>query len=129
MSTEAIAATTFIREYTRELHNKNAAVFADNDLSMTSGYVDWKALLREIIQDLGLDPDKEHDLVTLAQYHCNQAGRKQNKAHSKPSLISSLLPKRQPRAIAFWRAASHSYLLDHQLRQIDQKALEDAGKV
>ena len=28
MSNEAIAPSTFIREYTRELHNKNAAVFA-----------------------------------------------------------------------------------------------------
>src|SRR5438067_544588 len=74
MNTEAISDTTFIREYTRELHNKNAAVFAGAGLSLESGYVDWKGLLTEIIHDLGLDPDKEHDLVTLAQYHCNQAG-------------------------------------------------------
>src|SRR5437899_811535 len=72
MSAEAIPDATFIREFTRELHNKNAAVFAGAGLSTASGYVDWKGLLREIIQDLGLDPNKEHDLVTLAQYHCNQ---------------------------------------------------------
>ena len=67
MSAEAIPATSFVREYIRELHNKNAAMFAGAGLSTGSGYVDWKGLLREIIQDLGLNPDKEHDLVTVAQ--------------------------------------------------------------
>src|SRR5256885_3333992 len=74
MSAEAISVAVFIREYTRELHNKNAAVFAGAGLSMASGYVDWKRLLETIVTDLGLDPDNEYDLVTLAQYHCNQAG-------------------------------------------------------
>ena len=46
MSSEAITASTFIREYTRELHNKNAAIFAGAGLSMDSGYVDWPGLLR-----------------------------------------------------------------------------------
>jgi len=67
MSAEAISETNFIREYTRELHNKNAAVFAGAGLSMASGYVDWRVLLKEIIWDLNLDPDKEHDLVTIAE--------------------------------------------------------------
>ena len=74
MSTEAIQESEFVREYTRELHNKNAAVFAGAGLSMAVGYVDWKGLLKTVIQDLRLNPKKEHDLVTLAQYYCNQAG-------------------------------------------------------
>ncbi|KAF0192309.1 MAG: hypothetical protein FD165_934 [Gammaproteobacteria bacterium] len=73
MTTEAISESILLREFTRELHNKNAAVFAGAGLSMASGYVDWKGLLRDIIVDLQLDPDQENDLVTLAQYHCNQA--------------------------------------------------------
>lgn len=76
MSNEAISPGTFVREYTRELHNKNAAVFAGAGLSMASGYVDWKGLLREFIEDLELDPDAETDLVTIAQFHCNQVGGK-----------------------------------------------------
>lgn len=76
MSNEAISAATFIREYTRELHNKNAAVFAGAGLSMDSGFVDWKGLLREVIEDLELDPEAETDLVTVAQFHCNQVGGK-----------------------------------------------------
>jgi Sir2- and TIR-associating SLOG family/SIR2-like domain len=74
MSNEAIPKSVFVREYTRELHNRNAAVFAGAGLSMASGYVNWKGLLKELIEDLGLNPETEDDLVTLAQYHCNQAG-------------------------------------------------------
>lgn len=74
MSADAISTDLFVREYTRELHNKNAAVFAGAGLSMGSGYVDWANLLKEIIQDLGLDPTRERDLVTVAQYHINKSG-------------------------------------------------------
>lgn len=73
MSADAISENVLVREFTRELHNKNAAVFAGAGLSVASGYVDWKDLLKDIICDLGLDPDNEDDLVTIAQYHCNQA--------------------------------------------------------
>jgi hypothetical protein len=76
MSTEAIASHVFVRDFTRELHSQNAAVFAGAGLSMATGYVDWKGLLEELVRDLHLDPEIETDLVTVAQYHCNQAGGK-----------------------------------------------------
>ena len=76
MSNEAISEAILLREFTRELHNKNAAVFAGAGLSIAAGYVDWKGLLRDIITDLNLDPDQDDDLVTLAQYHCNQTRSK-----------------------------------------------------
>ena len=128
MSSEAISASVFLREYSRELHNKNAAVFAGAGLSMETGYVDWKGLLREIIQDLGLDPDKEHDLVTLAQYHCNQAGG------SKTRLIQPIFthfaptktPTRNHQILA--SLPIHTYWTTNYERLIE-KALEDAKKV
>jgi len=76
MSTEAISPNVFVRDFTRELHAQNAAVFAGAGLSMASGYVDWKGLLEELVRDLHLDPNLETDLVSVAQYHCNQAGGK-----------------------------------------------------
>jgi SLOG family protein/SIR2-like protein len=128
MSTEAISDVTFIREYTRELHNKNAAVFAGAGLSMDSGYVDWRGLLRDIIQDLGLDPAREHDLVTLAQYHCNQAGG------SKTGLTQAIFnnfaatktPTRNHRILA--RLPIHTYWTTNYDKLIE-KALEEAKKV
>ena len=76
MSTEAISPHVFVRDFTRELRAQNAAVFAGAGLSMASGYVDWKGLLEELVRDLQLDPDLETDLVSIAQYHCNQVGGK-----------------------------------------------------
>lgn len=128
MSTEAIPAATFIREYTRELHNKNAAVFAGAGLSVASGYVDWGALLAEIIQDLGLDPKKEHDLVTIAQYHCNQAGG--NKAHLTQTIFNYFAPAKSPttshRILA--RLPIFTYWTTNYDKLVE-KALEEAKKV
>jgi hypothetical protein len=69
-----MAASSFLREFIRELDNRNAGVFAGAALSMASGFIDWKGLLKDLIADLGVDPNAEDDLATLAQHHCNQAG-------------------------------------------------------
>jgi hypothetical protein len=63
---------TFIRNYSKEILEENAAIFAGAGLSVSSGYVSWKELLREIADELKLDIDKEHDLVAIAQYHLNE---------------------------------------------------------
>ncbi len=39
-----------------------------------TGFVDWKGLLRDVADELGLDVDTESDLVAVAQYHVNKAG-------------------------------------------------------
>ena len=89
-----IQPETLIREFTRELRNKNAGIFAGAGLSMPSGYVDWKTLLRNVIQDLGLDPDLESDLVTVAQYYCNRAGG--NRAQLSQTIFDHFSQTRQP---------------------------------
>ena len=38
--------------------------------------MDWKNLLRNISEELGLNVDKEHDLVSLAQYCYNKNGNR-----------------------------------------------------
>jgi Sir2- and TIR-associating SLOG family/SIR2-like domain len=74
MTNEEISSAAFIREYTKELRNKTAAVFIGAGLSIPTGYLDWRALLTTIIHDLKLDSADEPDLVTIAQYHVNQSG-------------------------------------------------------
>jgi hypothetical protein len=128
MSTEAISAAVFIRDYTRELHSQNAAVFAGAGLSMDSGYVNWQGLLDEVIRDLGLDPAKEHDLVTIAQYHCNQAGG--NRAHLTQAIFKHFAPQKNP-------TKSHRILARLPIRtywttnydKLIEKSLEEAKKV
>jgi hypothetical protein len=63
---------SFVDAYVQALKDGTAAVFAGAGLSIPAGLVDWKALLRDIARDLGLDVHKESDLVTLAQFHVNE---------------------------------------------------------
>jgi len=53
-------------------------------MSKGSGYVDWPTLLKDIAYELGLDVDKEHDLISLAQYHVNHVG---NRAGIKRAIL------------------------------------------
>jgi hypothetical protein len=56
------------------LQSNSLAVFAGAGLSKSAGFVDWKGLLRTIATDLGLDIDKENDLISIAQYNVNKIG-------------------------------------------------------
>jgi hypothetical protein len=128
MSTEAIPESQFLREFTKELHNKNAAIFAGAGFSMPAGFVDWKDLLRRIIQDLSLDPDKEHDLVTIAQYSINKAG--DSKTHLTQTIIEHFSSTREPTEnhTILARLPIHTYWTTNYDRLIE-KALEKAKKV
>lgn len=66
----------FIDEYVIALKEGNAAVFAGAGLSIPSGVVNWKELLRRPASRLGLDVEKESDLVSLAQYIYNDSKTK-----------------------------------------------------
>ncbi len=70
MSTTRLDA--FFKHFVKAMHEGNAAVFAGAGLSKASGFVDWRGLLREIAEDLGLDIDQEADLIAVAQYHHNK---------------------------------------------------------
>jgi len=67
----------FVETFVKELEEENVAIFAGAGLSVGAGYVDWKKLLQPIAQDLELDIDQEHDLISIAQYHLNE---KQNRS-------------------------------------------------
>src|SRR5699024_7618596 len=58
------------------LKEGNVAIFAGAGLSVPSGVVNWKELLRKPASSLGLDIEKEVDLVSLAQYFYNDTNTK-----------------------------------------------------
>lgn len=62
---------SFLRDVGRELVEENVAIFAGAGMSVAAGFVNWSELLRPIAEELGLDVDRETDLVALAQFHCN----------------------------------------------------------
>lgn len=63
---------SFCKHFVKAVHEGNAAIFAGAGLSRASGFVDWRGLLKEIADDLGLDIDQETDLIAVAQYHHNK---------------------------------------------------------
>ncbi len=68
---------TFIKDFVKDLRDDNVAIFAGAGMSKSCGYVDWKQLLVEIADELNLKISREHDLISLAQYHVNYKGSKQ----------------------------------------------------
>lgn len=61
-----------ITKYTKAIQKGNAAIFAGAGLSRSSGFVDWKTLLSPLASEIGLDINKESDLISLAQYYKNE---------------------------------------------------------
>jgi hypothetical protein len=52
----------------------DAALFLGAGMSIPAGFLDWRTLLQECAEELGLDLDREPDLVSLAQYYLNHKG-------------------------------------------------------
>ncbi|MEG0835962.1 MAG: SIR2 family protein [Christensenellaceae bacterium] len=71
-----VSTDEFIREYTRAVSEGYAAVFAGAGLSRDAGYASWKDLVRPLADDIGLNVDKENDLVAVAQYYRNERGNR-----------------------------------------------------
>jgi|GEM_PF-392950 len=62
----------FVKDYSDALSKGKASVFAGAGLSVPSGFVNWAGLLAPMASELKLDISKETDLISLAQYYCNQ---------------------------------------------------------
>ena len=62
----------FIRDFVKDLEENNVAVFAGAGMSKGAGFVDWSELLRDIAAELELEIEKEHDLISIAQFHVNK---------------------------------------------------------
>lgn len=78
-----ISREQFLQDYGEAIAHGYAAVFAGAGLSKGSGYSDWKGLLKEFAEELGLDLEIETDLVAVAQYHITASEQKRNRLHQK----------------------------------------------
>jgi len=116
----------FVRTYSEALSNHNAAVLIGAGLSIPAGLVNWKDLMRTIAADIGLDVEKEDDLVAVAQYHLNERGGRQR---INQVLVSEFSGRAQitenHRILA--RLPIETYWTTNYDRLIEQ-ALEDVGK-
>lgn len=83
----------FYTTYLDALDAGDAAMFIGAGMSRPSGFVDWKGLLRDVAEEVGLDVDKETDLIAVAQYHLNT---KKNRARLNQKLIDEFTKDAKP---------------------------------
>lgn len=69
-----VSKKKLIKEYTKAIEEGRAGIFAGAGLSIDSGYVNWKELMRPFAEELHLEIDKEKDYLAVAQYYRNQSG-------------------------------------------------------
>ncbi len=70
---------SYVNEIVKELEEENLALFLGAGFSASSGFVTWKELLQPLSEEIGLDINKETDLVAIAQYHCNENSNNRHK--------------------------------------------------
>jgi hypothetical protein len=120
-------AEEFIGKFLTELREDNAAVFAGAGLSKAAGYVDWRGLLKPIAEPLGLDADKENDLVGLAQFHLNANAGNRNQLNQLLVEQFADLPAPTENHRILARLPIRSYWTTNYDRLIEQ-ALKESGK-
>lgn len=117
----------FIASYVSDIADGAAAIFAGAGLSVGSGYVNWSELMRDIASELGLDVDRESNLVAVAQYHLNARG---NRTRINQKLIDEFsvghTVNENHEILA--RLPINTYWTTNYDKMLET-ALEDAGKV
>ena len=72
----------FINDYVAKLRQGTATIFLGAGMSKAAGFVDWKGLLSDLADELGLRISEENDLISLAQFHKNKNNNR-NKINEK----------------------------------------------
>ena len=70
-----VSKKDLIREIEKAIRSDELGAFIGAGLSIPAGFCSWKELLREPAGEIGLDVEKENDLVNLAQYYSNSKKR------------------------------------------------------
>jgi NAD-dependent SIR2 family protein deacetylase len=120
-------AEEFIGKFLTELREDNAAVFIGAGLSKAAGFVDWRGLLAPIAAPLGLDVEKESDLVGLAQFHLNTNAGNRNQLNQLLIEQFTDLPAPTENHRLLARLPIRSYWTTNYDRLIEQ-ALKEGGK-
>lgn len=128
-----VSRRLLVQNFVSAMHEGDAALFVGAGLSSPAGFVDWKGLLRECARELGLDIDREHDLVAVAQYYLNRRNRDRARlnailkqefdgrgTHTKNHDIIGRLPLRTVWTTNFDRLLEHAF--ESQGRKVEVKS-------
>lgn len=70
-----VSKKDLIKAIEKAIQSEELGAFIGAGLSIPAGFCSWKELLREPAEEIGLDVEKENDLVNLAQYYSNSKKR------------------------------------------------------
>lgn len=70
-----VSKKDLIREIEKAIKSDELGAFIGAGLSIPAGFCSWKELLREPAEEIGLNVEKENDLVNVAQYYANSKKR------------------------------------------------------
>lgn len=70
-----VSKKDLIREIEKAIKSDELGAFIGAGLSIPAGFCSWKELLKEPAEEIGLNVEKENDLVNLAQYYANSKKR------------------------------------------------------
>jgi hypothetical protein len=119
---------TFLKEYGDAVVEGNAAVFIGAGMSLASGYVDWKGLLADFADELGLDLDIETDLVSVAQYHLNENENNRNRLSQK--IVDEFSDAKEPTEshlalaklpIGIWWTTNYDDVVERGIKLVEKK--------
>lgn len=88
-----IDRSAVLSNFQRQIDEDAAALFLGAGMSRASGFVDWKGLMREVAEELGLDVERETDLIALAQWHKN---RRKNRQKINQVLVEEFTKEAKP---------------------------------
>lgn len=116
----------FIQRFLGELEEDNVAIFAGAGLSSSTGYVDWKGLLRPLADELNLDIGEEQDLVGVAQFYLNENGRNRISQQLMDEIATAKQPTENHEILS--RLPIKTYWTTNYDKLIE-KSLENVGKI
>ncbi len=117
----------FISDFSAAMLENNAAIFAGSGLSVPSGYVNWKELLRQFSDSIGLNIDKEYDLISVAQYYKNSAQSKNQisqkliQEFTKDSKDNNLLTLLTSMPIETFWTTNYDHLIEDNLKKAGKR--------
>lgn len=83
----------FIADFSKQVGKARAALFIGSGLSRQAEYKGWKDILREPAVAIGLDVDREDDLISLAEYYVND---KKERSFIDDKIYEIFSPKKSP---------------------------------
>lgn len=117
----------FIRDYANYLREGSGGVFVGAGISTGAGYPTWKALVKDMADELELDLDKEPDLPSVVQYFLNTKG--QTRTHLTKVINREVGEKRPvPRTLRILARLPVRYVWTTNYDHLIERAFEEAKK-